>query len=224
MLICVITVYPEKKHILQDKFSFLTDNQKHELKICVFDKVKSYKGYSDFNSDVKDAIYQNTMACIAMADDLVLVLQEDVVFKSEKKTLIGLRDAVSFMESNKDADMCMLGASPYSWHSEVNKTIIKFTDVWHWHAVIFRKNILPRMPKIPRGTHSDVYFRKYLKHTIKCYGLKNPVAFQKKDRLIRFYEYGLLHKLRYQFPFGDPGNYIIIGTALYYLRRRFIAK
>ena len=216
MLICIITVHPERKAKLEEKFAFLSDGRKHEVRVCVFEKATGYTFESDHNSAVIKSIYANTKACISMGEPWTLVIQEDVVFPDEARALDGVRMGESFMDTHPEADLFFLGAHPNARHSKATEDVLAFRYAIHWQAVIFRKGVLEKFPEtIPDGVHNDAYIADHMVDRYKAYGLKAPVALQDMDtKLRRKWEYGVLYPQRYRYPYGDFLRQLRDGLAV----------
>ena len=202
----MITVHPEKKADLEERFAFLEDGGAHEFRVCVFEKAEDYSFKSDASDSVMESITRNTKSCIEMGQEMTLVLQEDVVFADRERVLSGLRTAVNFMEEHPEADMFMLGVHPNSWHRKYKDGIVKYRHAVHWQAVIFRKRMLINLSEdIPQGVQSDEYIAADMTSKVQAYGLRSPVAFQDvTTRWRRRWEYGLLYRFRSRYPYGDP--------------------
>jgi hypothetical protein len=174
--------------------------------VCV-DAVPTYEEQSDYNDDVKAAIFKNTTALTNVGTDLILVLQEDVEFTVDAQSVLtAIKTAVHAMEAHA-ADLFFLGYHPESTSDpiELPAGVVRFTHVIHWQAVIFRRGVLAEVT-VPRGEHSDHWIsREWIaSEKLVALGLKTPIAAQSTDKWSRWLEYGIAWQTRAATPWGDP--------------------
>lgn len=189
-------------------------------RIARFRPVKSYSGKSDASAMVRRSIYTNTLSILReSALQFVLILQDDVRFIVSKEDVLNkICLALTFLRETPTADFFFLGYHPNARHEPTfHAGVSKLLYALHWQAVIFRQTSYTRLPeRIPNDAHSDVFLQEMNKlGELSFYGLDRPIASQKCDRMMRFYEYGLWYEARAAHPMGDPlPIFIAIWTHL----------